>query len=130
MKNLLFALLVLPILQTGCKENSNPDLTDYKWRLIEVYGTQLPDSVKATLFLAPFEPICNGKGGCNAYGADYAWDGNDLQFNNLVHTERACLGIMDWETDFFEALLETRQYRIADGKLYLLRDDAEIAVLE
>jgi heat shock protein HslJ len=132
MKKILFALLLLPFFQVACKKSTdaNPDLTDREWLLIEVYEKDVPDQVQATLFLAPFEPICNGSSGCNAYGADYVLANDALQFKNLVSTEKACQGIMDWESDFFDALLETEQYRIVDGKLELLRNNTVVAVLE
>ena len=132
MKYTIFLIALLPFFQQSCSENDalNPDLTGYTWTLIEVNDQVVPDSVVATLYLNPDSKAGNGSGGCNTYGVDFSLTGSGLQFSNLVSTEMACLGIMNWETDFFNALSATEEFQIKDQKLKLLENGTIIAVLE
>ncbi|TNE68564.1 MAG: META domain-containing protein [Bacteroidetes bacterium] len=127
---LLSALFTLLLVNCDKNTTEDPDLTDYTWTLISVNGKTVPDSVVATLYLSPTQPVCNGSGGCNVYGADYMLSDNTLTFDNLISTEIACQGKMNWEMEFFHALLNCQTYTIQDGELRLSAGSEILAVLE
>lgn len=133
MKKIIALLFLLPLLTLACKKDNekHPELTGYDWKFVEVFGAKVPDQVKATLFLLPSEPLVSGSSGCNAYSAEFVLNGAALQFDQLIATEKACQGIMDWESDIFDALRETHHHECTDGVLRLFNaGGAVVAVLE
>lgn len=103
------------------------------WGLERLHGKVLtpPDrkEVAATLALSP-EGEASGDGGCNRFSVSYELRNGDLSFGTITATKMACPDVMDIERGFFEALNETRGYRLEDGRLELLDGEgATLAVL-
>lgn len=64
-----------------------------------------------------------GTGGCNFFLGVYSVEGNELRMDSPVTTMLECEepdGVMDQESTFNSALLNSTHYEIADDKLYLL----------
>jgi heat shock protein HslJ len=66
----------------------------------------------------------SGGGGCNAFSANYAVDGNKITIDNIAQTEMACEDqkVMEQEQAYFAALANATTYRV-DGDRFELRDD-------
>jgi putative lipoprotein len=67
------------------------------------------------------EGRAQGSGGCNTFSGAYAHAAATLDVGPLASTKKACPpAIIGQEARFFEALGQTRGYRIENGLLYLL----------
>lgn len=135
------ALLVGAVMAAGCTppategapDGSTGELTR-SWQLERLHGEVLtpPDrkEVTATLALSP-DGEASGDGGCNRFSVPYEHRNGDLSFGTITATKMACPDVMDIERGFFEALNETRRYRLEDGRLELLDGGgATLAVLQ
>lgn len=103
------------------------------WQLERLHGEVLtpPDrkEMAATLTLSP-DGEASGDGGCNQFSVTYEHQGGDLSFGTITATKMACPDVMDIERGFFEALNETRRFRLQDDRLELLDDEGgALAVL-
>jgi putative lipoprotein len=63
----------------------------------------------------------HGSGGCNNFSGEYALAGEMLDLGPLAGPKKGCPpAIMDQEARFYQALGQTRGYRLDKGLLYLL----------
>src|SRR6478609_8603969 len=96
--------LVLPVLMisaalvqgqmSGSLSTDQRVLTGIEWRLVSLGPVGSESSVVAgttvTLTLAEDERV-SGSTGCNSYGGTYQVRGDNISFNRIVSTRRACL---------------------------------------
>jgi len=61
----------------------------------------------------------NGFSGCNTFFGAYSLNNWQLTFSELAATKKACLDIIDLETDFLAALGEVESFNLSDNKLIL-----------
>lgn len=126
----LSALLVGAVVIAGCTPSATERASDESaaeltrsWELERLRGEALtPPERKetaATLILSP-DGEASGDGGCNRFSVSYDLEDGDLSFGTITATKMACPDVMDIERGFFEALSETRRYRLEDGRLELL----------
>lgn len=108
------------------------------WRLVQLGNTAVAPSNDLQrdphFVLQPGEQRITGSGGCNRFAGSFERPGaNALRMTGIVSTRIACA-----ETDktlqealFFDALNQTRSYRLREGRLELLGENGVVlAVLE
>ncbi|CAG1023434.1 hypothetical protein DOJK_02339 [Patescibacteria group bacterium] len=64
----------------------------------------------------------NGFSGCNTFFGAYSLNNWQLTFSELAATKKACLDIIDLETDFLAALEEVESFKLSNNKLILKSD--------
>lgn len=64
----------------------------------------------------------NGFSGCNTFFGAYSLNNWQLTFSELAATKKACLDIIDLETDFLAALEEVESFNLSNNKLILKSD--------
>jgi heat shock protein HslJ len=82
----------LPTATTGVP-NRGTDLTNTDWTLVSFTeaGTETPVLPGSDLSLSFHENgEVDGSGGCNSFGGQYQVQGNNISFQQLIHTEMAC----------------------------------------
>ncbi|MFA5582513.1 MAG: META domain-containing protein [Paracoccaceae bacterium] len=106
----------------GCAGDPAALLTGAEWQVIAI-GDQMPGDAGATITFARDGQI-SGRGGCNAYGANYTLTGEGISFGLGMATQMACdAPRMRHEGAFFAALPEINRFDIAaDGTLLLIAD--------
>ncbi len=97
------------------------------WVLTDFGGRSLPVGASPNegprLEIRLTEGRVSGTTGCNRLNGPVKADSRQIQFGPLATTRMACPGeVGRFEGDFLEALSQTMTYRVADGKLALLRD--------
>ena len=101
------------------------------WKLVRLGDeavTPAPGRREAHMVLADDRLTVSGSGGCNRFTGAFEREGADgLRFSRLAGTMMACLDGEAVERSFFQALSNTRHFRIAGAQLELL--DAQQQVL-
>jgi len=69
----------------------------------------------------------NGYSGCNGFGGNYTVDGNKLKMSNIMGTMKACMPGMKTESSMYNALNNSDNYKISNGKLILMQGDKMLA---
>ena len=124
--NLLLVGLILSacsskqlVSQSDVKSN---EITDKKWRLIEVIGESVPEVINGKMpfiFLTSENNHITGNAGCNVInGAFKLSENNHIEFNNLISTMMACMD-METEAKLKRALEQTDNYTVGEGTLSL-----------
>lgn len=118
---------VSPTANPSATPSSNPDtqspLQNTRW----VYQGLLSDGVNTDVIAESHVTLnfsdtrASGDSGCNAYAGDYNVNGNQLSFNTLISTKKACLddAITQQEQDFLGHLSKVAQYSINQDTLTL-----------
>lgn len=113
-------------------EKFDNDLLEIKWKLVELNGKPLPSGLNSQPFLqlSALSPNFSGNGSCNQFFGTYnLQDANVIHFFDIGSTKMACPG-MDTEKDFFDALRQTDNYTIREGKLILNNGQQAVARFE
>ncbi len=142
MKNLYFLNAAVCLLMTveiheGC--NSTPpqavksvSLETAVWQLTNILtdaGTmQVPDTLPVPITIKFSNGEIEGFGGCNGFGGNYTYRGDQLRISGIMHTEMYCEGRSEWENRFFQRLEYSRAYRIIDETLEI--DSGEMGGLK
>lgn len=113
---------------TGNKDSApvgeSPALPGTGWVLTELAagGADYSDS---TLSFEPDGRV-SGSGGCNRYNGGVEIAAQTIRFGAIAATRRMCdVAIMEQEQKFFEALENSRSWRLAGEKLTLLDESGE-----
>ena len=109
-----------------------PPILDITWKAESIAGTPVARGSVSSLSIGA-DMRAGGRGGCNSWFAQAAVSDASLAFSAVAATRMACLddALTAQETAFFNALAQTRFYRLADGHLTLLdATGAELAVLD
>jgi heat shock protein HslJ len=126
--HLLIGTLFLPLaacaaindgIQMPGGNGSETSLANTRWKLIS-YGQPGSETpvIEGTGVTLQFEgdSQAGGSGGCNTFGAQYeVSDGNQLSIVDIISTLMACSdeGLMDQETEFFDALRTAESFEFA-----------------
>lgn len=103
-------------------------LTDFGGRKITAGG---PRNELPRLEISLTEGRVMGTTGCNRLSGPVKADSRQIQFGPLVTTKMACSDeIGRFEGDFLETLSQALTYRVADGKLTLLRDGKPVMIFK
>lgn len=113
---------------------STGELTGTRWSLVEIGGraaTAGADKVPPFLRLLKGEDRVVGNTGCNGISGHYEVTGDQLDFDMLVTTLRACVdpGIARQEQSFTEALNATDHFAIRGDTLTLYQESKPLARL-
>ncbi|MDR3704959.1 MAG: META domain-containing protein [Paludibacteraceae bacterium] len=137
MKQILFILLLLISVQgvSARKVVRKPstDIKGCKWTLVtlknnRVGGDSVKFRVQPYIQFLPGENHFSGHGGCNALGGTYEFTPkNHLRLYGIISTKMACLGQVDVEGDFLQALREADHYTVS-GKTLTIFDGKGIAL--
>jgi heat shock protein HslJ len=71
-----------------------------------------------------------GSGGCNSYGGEYRERGDNLSFDQIISTKRACLeqGANQQEQRYFAALESASKFKLTDNCLTIFHGDGQSAL--
>jgi len=125
------AALALLLVAVGCRSTTTRRAADVvtslvgtTWVADGIEGAGVLAGVPSTLTFESAERVV-GSTGCNQYFAPLTLVGTALRFGPAGSTRRACSpAIMDQERRFLAALETVRTYRVHDGVLSLLDEDA------
>lgn len=109
-----------------------PPIFDITWRAATIAGNPVVRGSVSSVSIGS-DMRAGGRGGCNSWFAQAAVSGQSLAFSAVAATRMACLddALTAQETAFFDALAQTRFYRLDRDQLSLLdAAGAELAVLE
>ncbi len=118
---LIFTCILL--LLTACAGRGG-GLEGTSWELVELMDGSQP-LAGTTLTIVFEQGSAGGTAGCNSYGGEYKLDGDTIFFGDVASTLMACLdaGVMEQEAAYLGYLQEARSYQVADGFLYIYRED-------
>jgi heat shock protein HslJ len=115
--------------QPGSNQQATPLpalLENQEWTLTSLLGQEpLPGTDASVQFE---DGTVTGTTGCNSFGGEFMLSDNSLTFNNLYQTEMACTepaGIMQQETAFMQAMMQTASYQITGNQLEIQNSDGE-----
>jgi heat shock protein HslJ len=96
-----------------------PSLAGTKWRLEDLAGKGVADSIEATLEFGDDGRV-SGNASCNTFRGTATITGDAIAFGPLATTRKMCPGpAMAQETAYLAALGESVRYEIRDSRLYL-----------
>ena len=137
MKNILFCLAFLTLIfsmsycgNTQRTAASANVLFQGKWRLTELNGQVLPDSVKSSFEFTP--GAISGHTGCNQLSARFIPGRNQtIIFTPEMVTKVACKdeNTAALETKFLDALSKSTKWSIRSGELWLANEEATLIKL-
>jgi heat shock protein HslJ len=112
------------------KSVSQSGITDIEWTLVAtVSGNDLltTENVKkqTTLKIETGGKVY-GNGGCNDYSGVSTVSGQNIKFDKLVVTQKACFDVKI-ETAFFDALRDADSFAVESGNLKLKKGDKVVA---
>ncbi len=122
--SLVITLTLVSALLSACEAfgGKDPTLTGTYWRLVELEGKPAePGAEDREIHLvleADIEKV-RGYAGCNNFTGGFETDGQSLSFGPVAATRRACIGNMDQELDFLNALDRTERYTLTGDELVL-----------
>jgi heat shock protein HslJ len=131
-------ILVAILLLVSCMKKETavlaPNMDDIEgvhWYLTEVTGapvSPMADDKQPHILLDPALKRATGYAGCNNFFGSYELDGALLTFGPIGQTRMACPDLeTGLETNVFEALGNTRKWKIEDGDLLLFESNAILA---
>lgn len=122
LKNLAYITLIFLFLLTACAGRGD-GLEGTTWVLVELNGSQPLEGTTLTLNFE--EGSAGGSAGCNSFGGSYQLKGDAITFSEIASTLMACMepGVMEQESAYLASLQGARTYKVADGFLYLYRED-------
>lgn len=109
-----------------------PPILDITWNAQTIGGNPVVRGSVSSLSIGS-DLRAGGRGGCNSWFAQAQVGEQTLVLSAVAATRMACIDdtLSAQETAFFDALAQTRFWRLADGKLTLLDTaGAELALLE
>jgi heat shock protein HslJ len=109
---------VLP--ETGGLENTS-------WNLVSFgpAGEETPVVEGSNVTLVFEEGRAGGQGGCNSYSGEYKLDGQQISFENVASTLKACIdeAVNQQEMDYFQALNQVNRFELNGENLTLFYAD-------
>ena len=120
----LLVLALSSALLSSCDTigGEDPTLTGTYWRLVELEGKPAEPGAEGReihlVLEADIEKV-RGYAGCNNFTGGFETEGESLSFGPVAATRRACIGNMDQELDFLNALGRTERYTLTGDELVL-----------
>jgi len=132
------SLLLFLIVSLSCKPSNKigelvgvpkeRPLENTFWVLTEINGSTVVDRAKPPFIqLNPAENKILGFGGCNQLGGQYALSGKKITFKT-ISTRMFCQDVMEIETQFIQALENSKEFHI-DEHILSLRMDKKILLV-
>lgn len=137
MRRLLFLTTILASLFVLIYCNNTKQLTSQtealfrnKWKLTEVQGQQVPDSLRSSFEFSPGN--LSGSAGCNRISAGFVAGKNQtVRFSPETTTKKACANenVATLETLFLDALARSTKWDIKGSELWLGTDGGTLIKL-
>lgn len=111
---------------TVTDSDGNAGLTSMKWMLTSIGETSVKLSNDAPFLNFDSEKrSAGGNSGCNVFGGNYAIDGANIKFSDIISTMRACEfdNRMSIERGFLDALQKADRFRINKTMLFIYKGD-------
>ncbi|MDF0652526.1 MAG: hypothetical protein CV081_04985 [Nitrospira sp. LK265] len=107
------------------------DLFETEWRLIKIEDrlVQAGSGPRAHVRFVSDGRKLEGFTGCNRLQGHYELAGRNVRFVGLATTRKLCPGLMELERAFVNGLERTRYWKAEDGRLVLMSEDHEAALL-
>ncbi|WP_022955515.1 META domain-containing protein [Perlucidibaca piscinae] len=108
-------------------------ITDQEWALTSLAGKPVEVSNPLrplTLRIDSDVVRAGGFAGCNRFSAGYELSGDQLRFGAAIATRMACVGGMELERDYLQALSRVTRYRLQGSTLTLLADKDVLATYQ
>lgn len=112
--------------------SSSHPLSSFRWKLKELAGTPIGDSINGQEPYITFElsdSSVGGRFGCNRFGGKFIAKGDSIQFADFFSTKMACQD-MKAETVFLQLIDSVDRYMISGKELHLLKKEERIARFE
>ncbi len=116
---ILIIVLLLATVLAACAPQA-VSLDNTSWKLVKLGEKSVPAKIEIT---ADFHgKQITGKSACNSYFAGYTQANYKLTLTAAGSTMMACMDndIMQWETDYLNALGNVKGFQMANGQLELL----------
>lgn len=130
---ILVAVMLTAAMQ-GCASSgggaSVGGLSDQEWALTTLAGkpVDVGNPLRpVTLRIDSDVRRAAGFAGCNRFSAGYELNGESLRFGAAIATRMACVGSMELERDYLQALSRVTRYRLQGATLTLLADKDVLA---
>ncbi|MDR0367975.1 MAG: META domain-containing protein [Bacteroidales bacterium] len=121
---LLFALLCFSACKTKQKPAHSSVVIDEKeWVAIQLGENAIALNSQQLPTLKLSQGKASGFASCNRFHGTYTLEGNTLSFGQLVQTKMFCQETNTVETDFLNALSQTKRWEYKNGKLYFLGEN-------
>jgi heat shock protein HslJ len=132
------SVLCIAMLLVSCMKQATPSfggegagIEGIQWYLTEVSGSPVSPMAgdkQPHVLLDPEEKQATGFAGCNHFFGRYELEGSSLTFGPMGATRMACPDLeTGLETSVFEALENTRKWKIEGGDLFLLEANDVLA---
>ena len=120
----VITLTLVSALLSACEAfgGKDPMLTGTYWRLVELEGKPAQPGAEGREIHMILEADINkvrGYAGCNNFTGGFESKGQSLSFGPVAATRRACIGDMDQELDFLNALDRTDRFALTGDQLVL-----------
>lgn len=122
------ALLAGILLLGACAAAAAPGLENTKWKLVSFGPSATPTPVlpgaDVTLQFAAGGQV-TGSSGCNSFGGQYKLNGNNISFDQLISTLRACVdpNVNQQEQRYLDALNSTGKVELTTSSLKIWYDN-------
>ncbi|HSJ84669.1 MAG TPA: META domain-containing protein [Acidimicrobiia bacterium] len=133
MRRAISTAAVLSLVLIACAEPAEQaatDPTDTAWRLESgtLTGSAIPVLETHPITLVFDEDGAGGTSACNHYSARYSISGGELNFDQIIQTEMACIPdeVMESEAAFLAALSLVETFRSTEDSLTLSGDGVEL----
>lgn len=124
----------------ACPLNSGgPSLLGTRWRLLSVYGNQVPQELEITMLVG--ENDLNGFGGCNQYDANFQRVGHTgFKINKIAKGQDGCpvlrpapgmptINVGDWEGSYIRTLQRAGSVEQVGNTLHFYNRSGEPSVI-
>jgi len=118
---MMCSLLFLVLLGACSKDLNTKVKMNSKWILTSWPGNSLPANGSATLNISDANKI-GGKSFCNTYGGTAVFNGNAIQFSQLISTKMYCTELAAAEDKYLADLQSVNAGSLAGNKLTLMKD--------
>jgi len=106
-------------------------LTNTYWKIVEIndHSASLGAGQRElNMVLTKEEHRVRGFSGCNKFTGSYELNDNQLQFNQMASTNKACMTGMEQERQFLDALRSISRFNISGESLSLYRDKGQLTL--
>ncbi len=122
----LFIVLIFNQANFGQKSGTNSPAQNSKlngkiWQLTQINGEAV--SIDRTTIQFNFDKKrVGGNGGCNGFGGTLKASGKQIKISEIISTKMFCENDSDVENKYLSTLETATKFRVADGKLQLLKN--------
>ncbi len=118
--------------QRKTKPSKNIMLTEYRWKLTELSGKVVGDSVNGqepSITFSAADSSIGGRVGCNRFGGKYFADDLTIKFFQVFSTKMACQDM--WVENTLLGMMDSLdRYSVSEKELVLAQGLKKVAVFE